>query len=82
MATLHVRNVPDPLYKQLQKLAGKKSRSLGAEVVTLLDRAVREEAATYNVEEVFKDIARRRSKMKRTPPGFDSVTLLREDRDR
>jgi len=82
MATLHVRNVPDPLYKQLQELAGKKSRSLGAEVVTLLGRAVREEAATYNAEKVLQDMARRRSKMKRAPKGFDSVTLLREDRDR
>lgn len=36
MATLHVRNVPEVLYLQLQGLASVNSTSLSAEVVSLL----------------------------------------------
>jgi hypothetical protein len=37
MATLHVRNVPDQLYEQLRDRATANGRSMGAEVVVLLE---------------------------------------------
>jgi plasmid stability protein len=38
LATLHVRNVPDPLYDALRERAARNGRSIGAEVVVLLER--------------------------------------------
>ena len=37
MATLHVRNVPDDLYEQLRERAAANGRSIGAEVVVVLE---------------------------------------------
>lgn len=37
MATLHVRNVPDPLYEWLRASAAANGRSIGAEVVVVLE---------------------------------------------
>jgi len=37
MATLHVRNVPDELYERLRERAGANGRSIGAEVVVVLE---------------------------------------------
>ena len=42
MAILHVRNVPEPLYEQLQARAEAQRRSLSAEVITLLEWAIEE----------------------------------------
>jgi ATP-dependent Clp protease ATP-binding subunit ClpA len=38
MATLHVRNVPDGLYERLRDCAAANGRSIGAEVVVLIER--------------------------------------------
>jgi ATP-dependent Clp protease ATP-binding subunit ClpA len=38
MATLHVRNVPDGLYERLRECAAANGRSIGAEVVVLIER--------------------------------------------
>jgi Clp amino terminal domain, pathogenicity island component len=38
MATLHVRNVPDVLYERLRDCAHANGRSIGAEVIVLLER--------------------------------------------
>lgn len=40
MATLHVRNVPDNIYKTLKARAQAEGRSLSAELVNLLHRAL------------------------------------------
>lgn len=40
MATLHVRNVPDSLYEVLRRRAGANGRSIGAEAIQLLERAL------------------------------------------
>jgi hypothetical protein len=40
MATLHVRNVPDGLYERLRECAAANGRSIGAEVVVLIEREV------------------------------------------
>ena len=43
MAVLHVRDIPDALYRRMQKIAKGHGRSLSAEVVALFERAVRED---------------------------------------
>jgi plasmid stability protein len=40
MATLNVKNLPDPLYRKLQALARRQRRSLAQEVIHLLTQAV------------------------------------------
>lgn len=80
MAILHVRNVPDELYDRLQQRARAENRSLSAEVVSLLDWAVREPPRSRM--DVLDDILRRRS-LHPTEAGLpDSTALLREDRER
>jgi antitoxin FitA len=82
MPILHVRNVPEPLYREIKKLAEEESRSFNSEVVHLLGNAVQEEQAAYGQKKILADIARRRKKIKLKPGAPDSTTLLREDRDR
>ena len=40
MATLHVRKVPDPLYEAIRERAEREGRSIGGEVVCLLEEAL------------------------------------------
>jgi len=80
MPTLHVRSVPDELYEQLRSLAYSEQRSLSAQVIDLLARALEEEKGRRQQAQLLAAIRRRRY----TPPGAapDSVEILREDRSR
>jgi antitoxin FitA len=80
MATLHVRSVPEDLYERIQNLAQSRSRSLSAEVITLLYRALEEEENRKRQGKLLADIRRRRFALPAGAP--DSVELLREDRRR
>jgi len=80
MATLHVRNVPEPLYEQIRQRAESRSRSLGAEVVVLLTHALEDDRPS--AAEVLDEIRRRRSFRPSAVGAPDSTTLLREDRAR
>lgn len=80
MATLHVRNVPEPLYEQIRQRAEARSRSLGAEVVVLLTHALGDERPSAAT--VLDEIRRRRSFRPSAVGAPDSTTLLREDRAR
>ena len=51
MATLNVKNLPDPLYKKLQARARRERRSLAQEVIHLLTQAV-EESDTQSILEL------------------------------
>ena len=80
MATLHVRSVPEDLYERIQRLAQSRSRSLSAEVITLLYQALEEEENRKRQGKLLADIRRRRFTLPAGSP--DSVELLREDRRR
>lgn len=80
MNTLHVRSVPDNLYKRIRNLASFKNRSLSAQVITLLTQAVEAEERRVEQAKVLNSIQRRRFKAPRNAP--DSLELLREDRGR
>jgi len=80
MSTLHVRNVPENLYMRLKQRAKTQHRSLSAEVITLLEWAIKE--ANRTSEFSLESIRRRRSFEPTTVGAPDSTTLLREDRER
>lgn len=80
MPTLTVRNVPERIYRQIRSLAGAESRSLSAEVITLLDQALRGRRRCADQTQVLAEIDRHRF----TPSGKlpPAEVLVREDRDR
>jgi plasmid stability protein len=80
MPTLHVRSVPEDLYDRVRQLAQLRSRSLGAQVVTMLYEALDEEEQRKDQARALTSIRRRRF----TPPkkAASSLDLLREDRRR
>jgi plasmid stability protein len=80
MSILHVRNVPDELYAQLQRRAETQRRSLSAEVISLLDWALKEvDRASATT---LSSIRGRRFFEPASVGAPDSTTLLREDRGR
>ena len=80
MNTLHVRSVPDDLYKRIQSMANAKNRSLSAEVITLLSQAIELEERRMKQTKVLTSIQRRRFKAPKN--AHSSFELLREDRNR
>ena len=82
MSILHVRNVPQELYEQIQQMADAKHRSLSAQVVTLLEQAVKQEQARQAQAKTLAGIRRRRLAQIANPAVPDSASLLREDRTR
>lgn len=80
MNTLHVRSVPDSLYKRIRSLANVKNRSLSAQVITLLEQAVDAEERRVEQTKVLNSIQRRRFRAPKNAPA--SLELLREDRGR
>jgi antitoxin FitA len=80
MPTLHVRSVPDVLYEQLRSLAHAEQRSLSAQVIHLLARALEEEEGRRQQAQLLAAIRRRRYTPPRAAP--DSTDLWREDRTR
>lgn len=80
MNTLHVRSVPDSLYRRIRSLANVKNRSLSAQVITLLEQAVEAEERRVEQAKILNSIQRRRFKAPKNAPP--SLELLREDRGR
>lgn len=82
MAILHVRNVPEKLYKRIQKLAQEENRSVTAEVIQLLNQGLQAREARQGAAAVIERIRQRTQKIE-LPRGWkDSAELLREDRSR
>jgi antitoxin FitA len=80
MPTLHVRSVPDDLYQEIRKLAEERSRSLSAQVVTMLAQALEDEKSRKTQTGALASIRRRRFSAPKQSPS--SLELLREDRRR
>ena len=80
MPILHVRNVPEELYERIQQRAHQEKRSISAEVIRLLEYGLRE---TERSQAEIIDAVRRRRFFRPADVGApDSLTLLREDRER
>ncbi|MEH2406875.1 FitA-like ribbon-helix-helix domain-containing protein [Nostoc sp.] len=88
MATLYVRNLPDDLYAKLQELAASEHRSINAQVITLLEQALKteaqqtEEERRKNVPKLLEEIRLRREKLPTDIEWPDSTAMIREERDR
>lgn len=80
MAILHVRNIPDKLYRRIKELAAEESRSLTAEAIKLLDQGLRAHEARQGAAAVAARI-RRHAEKTELPQGWtDAAELIREDR--
>jgi plasmid stability protein len=82
MPTLHVRNVPEDLYAQLQKIAQTQNRSLSAQVISLLQTAIQSGEVKEAQAHLLAEVRRRRFTYPADAAISDSVTLLQEDRQR
>ncbi len=82
MATLHVRNVPEKLYKRIRKLAEDENRSVTAEVIQLLSQGLQAREARRSAAAVIERIRRRAQEVELPRGWVDSVELIREDRSR
>ncbi len=80
MSTLHVRSVPEELYERVNQLAKSSSRSLSAQVVTMLYDALETEERRLMTGQALSAIRRRRFTLPTDSAG--SEQLLREDRQR
>ena len=78
MRILHVRNVPEPIYRALRERAAERRSSVSAETIRLLGRALRVDRP--GVRELLDEIERTRPVVGRNAPS--AADLVREDRDR
>jgi hypothetical protein len=79
MPTLYVREVPETVYGEVQRIAQEQGRSLNAYVITLLEQAVDEAKRRRESAEALERI---RSRRRPLPPGApDSVEIIRRMRD-
>lgn len=82
MATLHVRNVPETLYKRIQKAAVDENRSITAEVIQLLILGLRVRETRGRAAVMLARISQQALK-RELPVGWaDSITLIQESRCR
>ncbi|HEX5505466.1 MAG TPA: hypothetical protein VFW96_22805 [Thermomicrobiales bacterium] len=82
MSTLHVRNVPEELYRRIAQRATSERRSISAEVVELLELGLEERERAASQADLLARIRRRRSAKSPLIGAPDSAALLREDRER
>jgi plasmid stability protein len=80
MSILHVRNIPSDLYERIRRQAHTQNRSISAHVVYLLERAVQESSRSQ--DEILENIRRRRFYRPDQVDAPDSLSLLRQDRQR
>ena len=78
MATLYVRDIPNTLYQQAQKIALAQGRSLSAYVLIMLQQAVEEEKLRRVRSKALSSIRRRRRSLPSS--ALDSVNMLRHIR--
>jgi plasmid stability protein len=73
MATLNIKNFPDPLYEKLQERAQQEHRSLAQEVIHILHQRVEQEKplSIRGLRGLGKEIWK----------GIDAATYIREERD-
>lgn len=78
MATLHLQDIPDKLYQEVEKIAGSAGYSLNTYVVLLFKQAVEAEQLRRQRTETLTAIRQRRENRQADVPN--SVDLLREIR--
>jgi len=82
MKTLYVRNVPESLHAKLKRLAARNRRSMGAQVVIIVDQALSGESPRRASSRALARIEKRMRGYTAPADAVDSVEMLREDRER
>jgi plasmid stability protein len=80
MGTLFVRDMPDSLLERFKRYAQKQHRSVPAETVHLIEQALEQDDIQQQRRQAMESITRRLRE--KAPLPIDSLTLLREDRER
>jgi hypothetical protein len=80
MTTLYVRDIPEDLYRQVQKIAQNEERSLSSYVVLLFQRATEEAKLVRKRSRALTSLRRRRQSLPTDAPNADEV--LRKIRQR
>ena len=79
MANLSLKDVPDPVYRQLKEAARAEGRSLNSYLVSLLTADAEERNRRKRMRENRNEFRRF---VESLPPMDDSTPLIREDRER
>ena len=83
MKTYTIRDIPEELFERFKSLAQRERRSINAEIIEVMDRAVQQDALQQQRQDTLRRIAELRHTLPaETREGKDSLTLLREDRNR
>ena len=83
MKTFTLRDIPDEIFEHFKEIAQRDRRSINQEMIEVMDQAIQRDALRQQRQQALHGIAElRRSLPKRTREGKDSLTLLREDRER
>lgn len=83
MPTLYVENIPEELYEALRSRAKEHHRSMGAEVIELLERNVSTARALKARKKLLHRILRLRDEPSGQKGPFPSAEqMIREDRER
>jgi plasmid stability protein len=81
--TYTVRDIPEDLFERFKSLAQRERRSMNAELIEIMDKAVQQDTLRQRRHATLHQIAELRHTLPaRTREGKDSLTLLREDRNR
>ncbi len=80
MPTLHITDLPEELYQRIQERAQSTNKTVEAEVIALLERALWQ--MDRSQEAILAAARRRRLSWGGKAAAIDSVDLLREDRER
>ncbi len=78
MATLYVRDVPEPLYKRLRARARRNGRSLNAEVLDILGDVAEREQFSGRITQRLAQLARESSLPPDAPKPEDIIRELRD----
>lgn len=83
MKTYTVRDIPEDLFERFKSLAQRERRSINSELIEVMDRAVQQDTLRQQRQSALQQIAAlRHSLPAQVSEGKDSLTLLREDRNR
>jgi plasmid stability protein len=75
---LHVRNVPPEVYEALRARASREGRSMNAEVIAILRRAL---SSRRDPDDLIADLRRYRERVQLAADAPTPEELIREDRD-
>ncbi len=83
MATLYVENVPEDIYKALRERARKNSKSIAAEVISLLVQNIPTAEELRRRRQFARKLKQISSQEPLSPGPFPSAEeMIREDRER